>query len=69
MQNLDSKEYLRPMEIQTVFGVNRVTLYKWAREDENFTKMIKPSKRMTLINRKEFEKYLELRNKANSNAE
>jgi predicted DNA-binding transcriptional regulator AlpA len=63
MKNLHTKEYLRPSEIQAVFGIDKVTLYRWAKEDSNFPEMIKPSKKITLINKKDFEKYLKNRSK------
>jgi predicted DNA-binding transcriptional regulator AlpA len=68
MQDVSTKEYLRPMEVVAMFGIGRTTLYNWMK-DEKFPKILKPSKNITLINKKEFEKYLELRNKTNSNAE
>ena len=59
--NLQLKEFLRPYEIKAVFGIDRSTLYRWIREDEEFPKPLKPSKKVTLINRKAFEEYLEKR--------
>ena len=59
--NLQFKEFLRPYEIKAVFGIDRSTLYRWIREDEEFPKPLKPSKKVTLINRKAFEEYLEKR--------
>jgi predicted DNA-binding transcriptional regulator AlpA len=63
MKDLKMKEYLRPYEIQKVFGIDKATLYRWAKEDSNFPEMIKPSKKITLINKKDFERYLKNRNK------
>lgn len=62
MQKTNSKEYIRPYEIETIYGISKVTLYRWAK-DENFPEMIKPSKRVTLINKKEFETYLKAKGK------
>ena len=59
--NLQLKEFLRPYEIKAVFGIDRSTLYRWIREDKEFPKPLKPSKKVTLINRKAFEEYLEKR--------
>ena len=61
MQDTITKEYLRPKEVTAVFGIDRSTLYRWIREDKEFPKPLKPSKKVTLINRKAFEKYLEKR--------
>jgi predicted DNA-binding transcriptional regulator AlpA len=58
-----NKEYLRPNEITAVFGIDRSTLYRWAKNDKNFPKMKKPSSKITLINKKEFEEYLDLRSR------
>jgi predicted DNA-binding transcriptional regulator AlpA len=58
-----SKEFLRPDEVTAVFGVDKSTFYRWARDDKEFPEMIKPSKKMTLVNRKDFENYLRLRSK------
>jgi predicted DNA-binding transcriptional regulator AlpA len=63
MKNLYIKEYLRPKEIKAIFGIDKVTLYRWAKEDSNFPEMIKPSSRITLINKKEFETYLKAKGK------
>jgi predicted DNA-binding transcriptional regulator AlpA len=61
MSELHLKEYLRPNEVAVLFGIDKSTLYRWAGDDKNFPKMIKPSSKITLINKKEFEKYLDLR--------
>lgn len=61
-KNLETKEYLRPSEIYAVFGIDRTTLYRWMK-DSDFPTPLKPSKRLTLINKSAFEKYLELRTK------
>jgi predicted DNA-binding transcriptional regulator AlpA len=58
---MDNKEYLRPDEVKAVFGVDKSTFYRWARDDKEFPELIKPSRKITLINRKEFENYLKLR--------
>jgi predicted DNA-binding transcriptional regulator AlpA len=63
MQDLQVKEYLRPKEIQAVFGIDKTTLYRWKKKDKNFPKMIKVSDRITLINKKAFEAYLKTRGK------
>ncbi len=59
--NLQFKEFLRPYEIKAVFGIDRSTLYRWIREDTEFPKPLKPSKKVTLINEVAFEKYLKNR--------
>ena len=61
MQDTITKEYLRPKEVTAVFGIDKSTLYRWIREDKEFPKPIKPSKKVTLINKAAFEKYLEKR--------
>jgi predicted DNA-binding transcriptional regulator AlpA len=55
------KEYLRPAEITAVFGIDKTTIYKWINTDNNFPAVIKPSRKITLINKKDFENYLRLR--------
>ncbi|WP_024790489.1 MULTISPECIES: helix-turn-helix transcriptional regulator [unclassified Lebetimonas] len=57
LKNLDTKEYLRPNEIYAVFGIDRATLYRWIK-DKEFPKPLKPSPKITLINKKAFEEYL-----------
>ena len=59
--NLSIKDYLRPFEIKAVFGIDRTTLYRWMREDKEFPSPLKPSKKLTLINKRAFEEYLEKR--------
>ena len=59
--NLSIKDYLRPFEIKAVFGIDRTTLYRWMREDKEFPNPLKPSKKLTLINKRAFEEYLEKR--------
>ena len=61
MQDTITKEFLRPFEIKVVFGIDKSTLYRWIREDKEFPKPIKPSKKITLINKAAFEKYLKNR--------
>jgi len=58
--NLKTKEYLRPFEITAVFGIDRSTLYRWMKDDD-FPKPLKPSKKVTLINKQAFEEYLKAR--------
>ena len=58
--NIKTKEYLRPYEVTMVFGIDRSTLYRWMKDDD-FPKPLKPSKKVTLINREAFEKYLKAR--------
>ena len=58
--NLKTKEYLRPYEITMVFGIDRSTLYRWMKDD-NFPKPLRPSKKVTLINKQAFEEYLKAR--------
>ena len=58
--NLKTKEYLRPYEITMVFGIDRSTLYRWMKDDD-FPKPLRPSKKVTLINREAFEEYLKAR--------
>ena len=60
MQDTIIKEYLRPFEITAVFGIDRSTLYRWMKDDD-FPKPLRPSKKVTLINRKAFEEYLKAR--------
>ena len=60
MQNTITKEYLRPFEITAVFGIDRSTLYRWMKDDD-FPKPLRPSKKVTLINREAFEEYLKAR--------
>ena len=62
MQDTIIKEYLRPFEIKEVFGIDRSTLYRWMK-DKEFPKPIKPSKKVTLINKQAFEEYLKARSK------
>ena len=66
--NLQAKEYLRPKEIAIVFGIDRSTLYRWIREDKEFPKPLKPSEKITLINKRAFEAYLKNRSEAAANA-
>ena len=58
--NLKTKEYLRPYEVTMVFGIDRSTLYRWMKDDD-FPKPLRPSKKVTLINREAFEEYLKAR--------
>ena len=58
--NLKTKEYLRPYEVTMVFGIDRSTLYRWMK-DKDFPKPLRPSKKVTLINREAFEEYLKTR--------
>jgi len=58
--NLKTKEYLRPYEVTMVFGIDRSTLYRWMKDDD-FPKPLRPSKKVTLINRQAFEEYLQKR--------
>jgi predicted DNA-binding transcriptional regulator AlpA len=58
-----NKEYLRPNEIKTVFGIDRATLYRWMKNDDKFPEPIKPSSKITLINKKDFEDYLKSRSR------
>ena len=60
MQDTITKEYLRPFEIKAVFGIDRSTLYRWMK-DKEFPKPLRPSKKVTLINRQAFEEYLKAR--------
>jgi predicted DNA-binding transcriptional regulator AlpA len=57
------KEYLRPGEITAVFGIDKTTIYKWINTDNNFPAVIKPSRKITLINKKDFESYLKSRDR------
>jgi len=68
MKDLQAKEYLRPKEIAIVFGIDRSTLYRWIREDKEFPKPLKPSEKITLINKRAFEAYLKNRSEAAANA-
>jgi len=68
MKDLQAKEYLRPKEIAIVFGIDRSTLYRWIREDKEFPKPLKPSEKITLINKRAFEEYLRNRTQKVSNA-
>ena len=61
MKNLQIKEYLRPKEIVAVFGIDKSTLYRWIKEDDEFPQPIKPSPKITLINKRAFEEYLKKR--------
>jgi len=65
--NIHLKEYLRPLEIYEVFGVDKTTLYRWMNEDDNFPKPLRPSKKITLINKRAFEEYLYKRSANNEN--
>ena len=67
-ENLRAKDYLRPKEVTAVFGIDKSTLYRWIREDKEFPKPIKPSKKITLINKAAFEKYLKNRTAKVENA-
>ena len=60
MQDTIIKEYLRPFEITAIFGIDRSTLYRWMKDDD-FPKPLRPSKKVTLINREAFEEYLKAR--------
>jgi len=59
--DLAIKEYLRPKEIVAVFGIDKSTLYRWIKEDDEFPQPIKPSPKITLINKRAFEEYLRKR--------
>jgi len=59
--NLSLKEYLRPFEVTAVFGIDNSTLYRWIKEDDEFPELIKPSPKITLINKRAFEEYLRKR--------
>jgi len=61
MMDLSKKEYLRPKEIVAVFGIDKSTLYRWINEDDEFPQPIKPSPKITLINKRAFEEYLKKR--------
>jgi len=61
MMDLSRKEYLRPKEIVAVFGIDKSTLYRWIKEDDEFPQPIKPSQKITLINKRAFEEYLRKR--------
>ena len=65
--NLKTKEYLRPFEIKAVFGIDRSTLYRWMK-DKEFPKPLRPSKKVTLINKEAFKEYLENRTQRVGNA-
>jgi predicted DNA-binding transcriptional regulator AlpA len=60
-----NKDYLRLSEIRAVFSIDRTTLYDWMKKDsDNFPTILRPSKRIALINKREFENYLRLRSQA-----
>jgi len=67
MKDLQAKEYLRPKEINIVFGIDRSTLYRWIKEDKEFPKPLKPSEKITLINKRAFEAYLKNRSETAAN--
>jgi len=64
---LHLKEYLRPNEISLVFGIDKSTLYRWMK-DKEFPQPLKPSERITLINKRAFEEYLRNRTQKATNA-
>jgi len=61
------KEYLRPFEITAIFGIDKSILYRWMK-DKAFSKPLRPSKKVTLINRRAFEEYLKARTARVENA-
>jgi predicted DNA-binding transcriptional regulator AlpA len=67
LEDLETKEYLRPFEIKAVFGIDKSTLYRWMK-DKEFPKPLKPSRKVTLINREAFKRYLELRTQKRATA-
>jgi predicted DNA-binding transcriptional regulator AlpA len=67
VKDLETKEYLRPFEIKAVFGIDKSTLYRWMK-DKEFPTPLKPSRKVTLINREAFKRYLELRTQKRATA-
>ena len=49
--------YKRPRELCKIFSISRATLYRYAK-DPAFPKPLKPTKKVTLWNVREIEKYL-----------
>jgi len=56
-KTLNNREFLRPNEIQAVYGIAKSTLYKMMK-DSNFPAPLRPSNKITLISKVGFEEYL-----------
>ncbi len=54
---MESPLYRRPKELAEMFGIGRSTIYRYAKEDPNFPKPLKPTAKTTLFNVKEVEEY------------
>jgi len=61
-KDYSKREKFRPCEVNDIYGLSVKTLEKWMKEPD-FPKPLRPSKRVVLIDKKEFEKWMEKRTK------